>query len=302
MSKKTLRLAILFADIAQSTHIYDALGDKSAQILINSCLSLLAKITRKHKGTVIKTIGDELMCAFAKPALAVRAAKDMQQSLSMASIVDAPGYEPPNIYVGIHYGPVIIQQRDVFGDTVNVAARIMELTKQRQIVISQQVYDALSDEMKSTIKCIDKTTIKGKSGEFNLFEAIWEAQDVTIVFESPLESLYTKVQKNCLELTYRDQVIRINQENPSATIGRQTHNDIVVNTKYASRSHARVEFRRGKFILADQSSNGTYLVCNGKENIRLKREESQLIGSGNIYLGQSPAPKLPYAIHFKLVE
>ena len=64
MAKENVTLAILFADIAKSTHLYETLGNTKAKSLIGHCLSLLSKITAQYDGTVIKTIGDEIMCTF----------------------------------------------------------------------------------------------------------------------------------------------------------------------------------------------------------------------------------------------
>ena len=63
-TRETATLAILFADIAKSTHLYETLGDKMAQNLIGRCLTLFSRVAEAHQGTVIKTIGDEIMCTF----------------------------------------------------------------------------------------------------------------------------------------------------------------------------------------------------------------------------------------------
>ncbi|MCD4716691.1 MAG: hypothetical protein K8R45_08115, partial [Desulfobacterales bacterium] len=63
-TRETDTLAILFADIAKSTNLYETLGDKIAQNLIGTCLSLFSDVTARYNGTVIKTIGDEIMCTF----------------------------------------------------------------------------------------------------------------------------------------------------------------------------------------------------------------------------------------------
>ena len=152
MSPQTDILAVMFADIAKSTAIYETLGDQRARTLIASCLSLLSKITEKYHGTVIKTIGDELMCTFPTAFDAVTAAREMNQALSFASVVDDPGCRPPNIYVGIHVGPVILEKGDVFGDTVNLAARITGFKRPRQILISEETAAALPENLRSMVK------------------------------------------------------------------------------------------------------------------------------------------------------
>jgi len=302
MNTKTDILAVMFADIAKSTAIYESLGDQRARTLIGSCLSLLKKVTGKYNGVVIKTIGDELMCTFPKACDAVNAAKEMNQALSLASVVDDPDCRPPNIYVGIHYGPVILEKGDVFGDTVNVAARIAGFKKPRQILISEQTADALPADLRACVKRVDQTTLKGKSGEFNVYEFIWEAQDVTLILNPAMENLFSRTQPTELELIFGDQTIIIGPDKHGVSLGRQTHNDIVINTQYASRSHARIEFRRGKFFLIDQSSNGTYLLSAEGAAVHIRQEEIQLTGSGIICPGRQPESNRPDTLSFRLIQ
>jgi len=301
MNKKTATLSVLFADIAKSTNIYEALGDNAAQNLISSCLSALSKVAVQHKGSVIKTIGDEVMCIFPGAASAVEAGMAMHKTAELKFALQEQDLEPLNLYIGIHFGPVILEDGDVYGDTVNMASRITGLAKQRQVLISQQVYDELEPKLKSSSQCIDKITIKGKSGEFKVYETIWEHQDLTFVFNRSRDTVFLKSSKACLELIFSSQAVEIKPKNPSASLGRQSHNDIIVSSKLVSRSHARIELRREKFILIDQSSNGTYVfIEKEKKPFRLKRNEIELKGSGILCLGKNTGPDSPEAILFRI--
>ena len=298
MTRKTATLAILFADVAKSTHLYETLGNKVAKNLIDQCLSLLTKVTNLHKGKVIKEIGDEIMCVFPSAASALAAAKDMHQALEdMPPQPDVPDSASPNIYVGIQYGSVIIEGGDVFGDAVNVAARMVALAKQRQIITTEETVKALPSGHDFEVRCIDKTTVKGKSGEMDIYEVVWETQDVTVMVE---ESMGSEVIKARLEVTFDKQVHEVSEKKPSLTLGRQIHNDVVVNDSRVSRSHSRVEYRRGKFFIIDQSSNGTFVLIQGKKSVTLKRDETQLLGSGIIGLGQEVTADSPVAIHYTI--
>jgi class 3 adenylate cyclase len=295
MTRKTGNLAILFADIAKSTQIYEALGNKDAKNIIDSCLSLLRKATGDHQGKVIKEIGDEIMCVFPTALKAVEAAKDMHQALEDMPPMDKPGYTAANIYVGIQYGPVIIEGGDVFGDAVNVAARMVALAKQRQIITTQETISALPEGHEFDVHIIDKTTVKGKSGEMDIYEVIWEEQDLTVMMDDSVEA---EVIKARLVLEFENNKLEMDENRPSATLGRQIHNDIVVKDGRVSRTHARIEYRRGKFILIDQSSNGTHLLIQGKKSVTIKRDETQLISNGLIGLGREPTPDSPKAVHY----
>ncbi len=104
-----------------------------------------------------------------------------------------------------------------------------------------------------------------------------------------------------LELRFHDHIIEISQARPTVTMGRQRHNDLVVQDNRVSRSHARFEYRGGEFMLIDQSTNGTYVFVKGKKGMNLKQDELPVEGSGVIGLGRKVTPDSPQAIHFTVI-
>src|SRR6185436_9424865 len=124
------QVAVLFADVAGSTKLYDALGDAEAKVLIDEALSGMKGVTQRHRGRVIKTIGDELMCVFPDAERGFLAATDMQTLVN--ALLVTKGVKRM-IRVGFHAGPVIEEKGDVFGNTVNVAARMAGVAKGMQI-------------------------------------------------------------------------------------------------------------------------------------------------------------------------
>ena len=297
MSKKTANKAILFADIARSTQLYEKLGDEMAQSLISSVLKILSEVTRRYNGVVIKTIGDEIMCVFDSAVNAVEAARAMQESLNRKVISDKFDMMSPNIYVGLHIGPVIKEKGDVFGDAVNVAARMVDLAKPRQILTTEETVKSLSPELKFRTECVDTTIIKGKSGEIKIYEVVWEHQDQTVMVNSLINSQTFRLR---MEVKCRGRAVEIDQDHPVLTIGRQAHNDLIVDDGRVSRSHARIEYKRGKFLLIDQSSNGTYILPEGGKNTKVRRDETPLFGHGIISLGRMPDPGNPDIINFTI--
>ncbi len=295
MAQETVSVAILFADIAKSTHLYEILGDRLAQNLITSCLTLLEKITADFGGTVIKTIGDEIMCTFPSAPRAVDAAKEMHQAIEQMHFSEQPEISPPNLYVGIQFGQVITDDGDVFGEAVNIAARMRAQAKQRQIITTADTVALLPKAYHGKCRCIDKVTVKGISGELDIYEVIWEEHDVTVMVD---DGLAEATLKSRLKLTCGDTVVIVDENRPMAMLGRQLHNDVVVNDDLVSRSHARVEYRRGKFVLIDQSTNGTFLETQGKKIVHLKGEEAQLLGCGLISLGKEIIPFTTGAISY----
>ena len=176
MEQPTTTLAILFADISGSTRLYETLGDALARQRVADCLSVLTEAIQQCGGTVIKTIGDEVMSTFPSAEVGVRAACAMQESLAERAALSKT---PLTIRVGLHYGPALIEAGDVFGDVVNLAARIVGLAKANQILTSRQTVDSLPETMRTMTRHVDRAPLKGKQEETDIYEVIWREDELT---------------------------------------------------------------------------------------------------------------------------
>ena len=288
---------VLFADIARSTQMYERLGDRLAQKLVDECLSRLSEFTRRYRGDVIKTIGDEVMCTFRKVDDAIRAAVEMNEDVDRRSREEDGDSVSLQLAIGIHCGPMIRTTEDVFGDTVNVAARIVKLAKPRQILLTEPVAQSIGSTVGGKVRYVDTQTIRGKSGAVTIREYLWEPKDATVLLK---RSALKAVEPAGLLLTWGENTIRVDAGRPAVSLGRQDHNDLILDYERVSRSHARIEYRRDRFYLIDHSSNGSYIQRSGKEVVFIKRDEAPLSGSGIISLGRIATPGSPGAIHFSL--
>ena len=286
---------VLFADIARSTQIYEQLGDRLAQKLVDDCIGRLSEATRRNRGEVIKTIGDEVMCTFQHPDDAICAAVEMNRAVDGRSGQDNPQMPPVQVAIGMHCGPVIRTGGDVFGDTVNVAARIVKLAKPRQILLTEPVSQSVGKASVDRIRHVDTDTIRGKSGQMYIAEYLWEPKDATVLLK---RSTLPECTRAGMELSWGRHSITVDSQQTAVSLGRQSHNELILNYERISRSHARIEYRRGRFYLIDHSSNGTYIQRPGEEAVFIKRDETQLSGSGIISLGRIATPGSPGAVHF----
>jgi class 3 adenylate cyclase len=293
MPQPAVFLAILFADISGSTRLYETLGDALARQRVSECLAILSAEIRRHGGTVVKTIGDEVMSTFPNAEATVNAACAMQEALTTSKT--APGQTPLAIRVGLHYGPVLMEEGDVFGDAVNVAARMVSLAKAGQIITTVQTVTTLAPETRASTRCIDRAPVKGKQEELDIYEVIWREDDLTRMEGNPIPPPAAQAR---LRLRFRDKEIELGQTRSAITIGRGPQNDLVVQDEFISRLHARIEYRRDKFILLDQSTNGTFVRTADGKVVGLRREEVSLQGTGMISLGRTFTEDSPYFIHF----
>jgi class 3 adenylate cyclase len=290
----TATVAVLFADIAGSTRLYEVLGDARAKTLIDEAIVELRAITARHGGRVVKTIGDEVMCVFPDPERGFLAATDMQLRVDR---LPTEANTKRKIRVGFHAGPVIEQDGDVFGDTVNTAARMAGLAKGLQIITTRATVDLLPPALAAGTRDIAALAVKGKADDLAVCEVIWqEGDDLTMT----APTVAVPVAEATLALTHGGRSVTLDASKPSASLGRDAGSDLVIADPKASRNHARVERRRDKFYLADQSTNGTFVTFEGEAELSLRREEVMLRGAGRIVFGHSAAEPGGEPVEFRV--
>lgn len=272
--------AVLFADIAGSTRLYDTLGDARAKSLIDECIETMRDVVEQYGGRVVKTIGDEVMCVLPDADSACLAATDMQ--LKISAMAESSGVKRA-IRAGFHAGPVIEDGNDVFGDSVNIAARMAGLAKAMQIITTQATVQQMSLMLQSTTRKIAALSVKGKGDDIDVCEVIWQAGD-ELTMATP--SINRQLATSRLSLAYAGTETVLELANTAIVLGRDPACQVVVTDRMASRQHARIERRRDKFVLIDQSTNGTFVTFEGEQEIALRREELMLRGRGHIAFGR----------------
>ena len=296
---KDLEVAIVFADVVGSTQLYDKFGDTKASETVAQCLDVMKDATHQYKGTVIKTIGDEVMSTFATVEEAMGAAVMMQSRISAENKQD--DRIAVSIRIGCHYGPVVQELNEIFGAAVHTANRMTSQAKARQIVISGETVGKMTPELKRQTRQIDVATVRGKLDEVALYEFLWNPEEATSMLPT-IEWENQDRKASRLELSFRDQTIEVNDKRKSVIMGRAEDNDLVIKGNLISRIHAKVEMRRGKFVLVDQSTNGTFLQNLQGEEIFVRRDSAEIHGEGTIGLGRAEEPGASLAIHFKTLD
>jgi len=294
-------LAILFADVVGSTRLYEQLGDSKAREMVGRCVEIMRDTTEANRGTVIKTIGDEVMATFDVADDAMAAAKSMQERITSA---DDLSHEHGHvaIRVGCHFGSVVQEQRDIFGAAVHTANRMTSQAKAHQIITTLSTVERLSPEWRSTARQIDVATVRGKAEEVILFEIIWQPEDATSMLPTVPWSHDKTRKRRRLSLRLQGKEVTVGEGRKSVTLGRSEDNDVVVKGNLISRVHARVESSRDKFTLIDESTNGTFVQTSDGDEIFVRRDSTVLTGEGVIGLGRVAQPGTPLAIHYVIEE
>ena len=293
---KDLEVVILFADVVGSTQLYDKFGDTKASETVAYCLDVMKDATHQFDGTVIKTIGDEVMSTFPTADDAMAAAARMQTRLS-ADQGDDEDHIPVSIRIGCHWGPVVQEQNDIFGAAVHTANRMTSQAKAKQIVMSGVTVEQMTEEWAAQTRQIDIATVRGRLDEVALFELLWQPDEATSMVPT-LELKSKKKNGTRLVLRFRDTKVEVTDQKTHINMGRGDENDLVVKGNLISRVHARIEKRRGKFMLIDQSTNGTFLQTVKGEETFVRRDSTQLVGEGTIGLGRVAKEDSALAIHY----
>jgi adenylate cyclase len=274
---------VLFADVSGSTRLNEMVGDKAAHEAIDLCLKLLAALTEQHGGRVARRCGGEVMAIFDRAGDAARAAVDIQLGMSEMAPVDKARL---GVRVGMHFGPVEEREGEVFGDTVNLAARLTEMASRGQIVTSLETVQRLEPIQRLDCRTLYDLPARGAGQDVAVCEVLWtDADDLTQLVSSRAATDGT----DKLRIVYRGRVLDLGEANPSLVIGRDPASGLVVPERMASRTHCVIERRLEGFVLTDRSANGTYLSIDGEREAVLRRESSALRNHGHIALGQPRA-------------
>lgn len=293
---RDVEVAILFADVVGSTQLYEQLGDVKAREMVGRCLEIMREATEANRGSVIKTMGDEVMATFPTADDAMNAARRMQERITTESELRHDAGQVA-IRIGCHYGPVVQEHRDIFGSAVHIANRMTSQAKAKQIITTLSTVERLSPEWQSMARQIDIATVRGKADEVILFEVLWQPEEATSMLPTvPWTKRNTRSRR--LSLRYQGKEITVGEGRKSVTLGRAEDNDLVVKGNLISRLHARVEASRDKFTLFDESTNGTFVQTDTGEEIFVRRDSTQLTGEGVIGLGRVAQPGTALAVHY----
>lgn len=294
MARETRNLGVVFADITESTALYQNLGDVPARNIVNACVTLIAGLLPRYEGRLVKTIGDEVMCVFPSADLAVLAASDMQAQVT----AHRPGNYPVALHIGLHYGPVLVEDDDVFGDTVNVAAYLTAAATADQILTTQATEQCLSAALKSTVRPIFQTVLKGAQEESRVFQVLWRTDradqtDVNLYSDKVIPG-----DTGSLMVTLDEERIRVDQWRMGIVVGRAKGCDLLVTDPFASRKHFSIKLVRTHFYLFDHSINGSFVSLESGEEVHVLRREMLLDGTGQICVGRSRSERPAQIITF----
>ena len=170
-------LTVLFTDVVGSTSFFERNGDTAGLVMIHRHDELAARAIQQFEGKVVKTIGDSAMAEFPDPASAVRAAVEIERQFLKLNLT-LPQDQRAEVRIGVHTGVGFRRGNDLFGDVVNVAARVVKRTAPAQILISRAMYEAIAKDRDLHCRWLSKFTIDGRTQREDIFEVVWTDAEV----------------------------------------------------------------------------------------------------------------------------
>ena len=284
---------VVFADLTGSTGVFEALGNAKATKAITKLTQWICAVCDEHAGRVVKTLGDGVLAVFADAHGALDAVVGLQRAHA-ERIEQWPKELRMRLKVGVASGEVIDVEGDCYGDAVNVASRLSDLSGPDQIwatesAVSQVRVPAAGVRFRS----LGPIEVRGRAEPIKVFRVEWheDALTVNLTHPSPLLlrlPIATRAAADiAIELSWLDQQARYGLQELPVYLGRDDEADFPVKDQRVSRQHARILWRNGHFVLTDLSSFGTWVRFDqgGTGELALRRSEGVLVASGELALG-----------------
>jgi adenylate cyclase len=284
--------AVLLADVVGSTPLYESVGDAVAVGRIDDWRECMRALISGSGGEFVSSKGDDVLSIFEDPRAAFAAVSRMR----------VPGSLSISFHAGLHFGHVIRAGGDIYGDAVNLTARLAAIANPGEVLISQSFVDLLSPADKQLLGFLDKMIFKGKSEPCNIYTFLDD--DRTLNTEVSLGRLDKSEAQEpraiSVTLRYNDQTKSCcNHE--SLTIGRSAECDLVINRRWVSRHHATITIANGRVRLAERSSSGTFISFQPGQEVLVRREDVLLLGSGTISPGVHGTNSDAQIINFEII-
>ena len=299
------QFTIVFADLADSTGIFETLGNTQAAQLVSQTTHWIGSLGASRGGNVIKYLGDGVLMSFADNHCALQASIAIQR-LHREKVSLLPNDIQVQIKIGLARGEVIEQDGDFFGDTVNVASRLSDLSGADQIFVTQDVIEGFTSSHEVRSRYLGPMVIRGKAESVTVYRVEWQVEESSefMTMQASPDSRLSPgmVTPMSIELSLLDLKLTFNLEDLPIFLGRFSDVQFVVNNPRVSRLHAKIDLRGYVFVLEDLSSFGTWARFSGSDAvIALRRQECILLDQGELALGapfeDAQVPVVSYKIH-----
>ena len=283
-------VTIVFADLAGSTGVFEVLGNVKATQLVTRMTDWIGKVCTTKRGRVVKNLGDGVLMVFEVNDDALEAVIEMQR-VHTERIKTWPAGARMQLQVGMSRGEVIEQDADFFGDAVNLASRLSDLSGPEQILGTDSVIGQLPADSTVRFRSLGAMDIRGRNEACMVYQVEWQNDVHTEFFTVPAAltaSPFARAVPSAggIKLAWLDVEASFVSAELPIYLGRVAEAHFVVSDPRVSRLHTKISWRAGKFYLEDVSSYGTWVRFAGSSAVvALRRQECVLLVEGEIALG-----------------
>ena len=299
-------LTVVFADLTGSTGVFEALGNVKATRAITQLTRWIGSVCEAHSGHVVKYLGDGVLIVFRESVHAIEAASELQQT-HHHRIINWPAPLRMRLQVGMARGDVIEQNSDCYGDAVNLASRLSDLSGSEQILASDSVIRHVPETYQLRARCLGPMLIRGRNESCVVHRVEWQDEMPSEVFTMPasltsLAQSHGSAKPASIELSWLDFSTRFTVAKLPVFLGRDADAQFVLKDPRVSRKHAVIESRDGRLYLKDMSSYGTWVrFVDSKSIVLLRRQDCVLLLDGEMALGASfddfTVPTVSFSLH-----
>jgi hypothetical protein len=295
MSANSQFSCLLCVDVAGSTKLLDRLGKAEAMRAIERCLNRTRRAVDSHNGRVLKGAADKVFAAFGSVDQAVQAACEMQQRVVQLPPVSGLKLA---VRIGIQLDEEMAHVEEASANAARMAERLAGLAAGGQIITTGATISLLAPALRQATRETELPTANAEGGAVDAFEVMWQvASDIAVRPATPVARPLPLAR---LLLWHASREVAFDTARGSLVLGRDASCDIVIGDRRASRQHAKIELRHDKFVLTDQSTNGTFVKFDGEPELVLKHANIVLRGKGRISFGQGYSDGIRESVAFEV--
>lgn len=303
-----VQATVVFTDLHGSTAVFESLGNARATEIVTQITTWIAQQCESSGGRVIKTLGDGVLAIFSNGQSAVNAVIELQRAHCRKMARPPHGLQLP-MRIGMASGELEMVAGDCYGDAVNVAARLCDLSGPNQIWASAAALESVNEPDGVTFRALGPIAIRGRAEPCSVMQMEWHQEDKSdfLTMQGRLDDVYATGKADALgrevELSWSSHTKKFRSFDLPVHIGRVRTAEFMVNDPRVSRMHARLEWRNGSVVFVDLSTYGSWVrFADAKgSDVLLRREECVLHGKGELALGASFADSSVPRVHFSVL-
>ncbi len=288
-----VQTTVVFTDLHGSTAVFESLGNSKATQAVTEITRWIAARCELHGGRVVKTLGDGVLVMFSDSQNALNAVVDIQRIHHKRMAPSTKSRILP-IRIGVASGEVELVEGDCYGDAVNVASRLCDLSGPNQIWADGSALATAHEATGVAFRALGLINIRGRVEPCKVSQIEWREDPATdfLTMQGDLDPGMISGAKDALgrelELSWLGQTQTFKAFDLPIFVGRVRTADFMIDDPRVSRTHVRIDWRNGSVVLVDVSSYGSWIRFGANSApVLLRREECVLHGHGELALGAS---------------